>query len=92
MMFWSDKNSLLKCIRLCTSPLQYEVEQDCEGRMHFMNKKLDKSVRELIERNKSTEIKATENIKSLEDRFTSVEKKIEDVNQKFPIILSLIYK
>ena len=91
MMFWANRKSRLKCIRLCISAFQDEDEQDWEGRIRFMDKKLDKSIRELIESNKSAEIKATESIKSVESKVndisislekknTSVEGKISDVN------------
>ena len=90
MMFWTNKKSLLKCIRLCTSAFQDEEEQDWEGRIRFMDKKLDRSIRELVESNKLAEIKATENSKSietkipkaLEGKFTSVEGKISSVEGK----------
>ena len=88
MMFWTHKHSLLKCIRLCNSGFQDDEEQDWEGRIRFMDKKLDKNIRELIESNKLAENKATENIqsmekmisKSLEGKFVSVEKKISDIS------------
>ena len=53
-----------------------------------MDKKLDKSIRELVESNKLAEIKASENSKSiekeipkaLEGKFTSVEGKIRETS------------
>ena len=47
MMFWTNKHSLLKCIRLCNSAFQDEEEQDWEGRIRFIDKKLDKSIKDL---------------------------------------------
>ena len=88
MMFWTKKKSLLKYIRLCNSAFQDEDEQDWEGRMRFMDKKLDKSIKELMESNKAAETKAAESSKSietniaksnttLEGRFASVEQNIK---------------
>ena len=66
MMFWSNKQSDLKYIRLCDSAFPDEEEQDWEGRIRFMDKKFDKNIKELIESNKVVETKATENTKSME--------------------------
>ena len=93
MMFWTKKESLLKYIRLCSSAFQDEEEQDWEGRIRFMDKKLDKSIKELIESNKSAETKATGSSKLieininksnmvLEGKFTSLEGKIALVEGK----------
>ena len=65
MMFLTNKKSLLKCIRLCNSAFQDE-EQDWEGRIRFMDKKFDKGIKELIESNKVSEIKASESSTSIE--------------------------
>ena len=52
MMFWKNRKSLLKCMRLCNSTFQDEKDEDCGGRVRFMVKKLDKSIRELTQSNK----------------------------------------
>ena len=95
MMFWSNKQSLLKSIRLCNFAFIGEEEQDWEGRIRFLDKKLDRNFRELIENNRLTETKASEGIKSIEtsinksntsleckinDRGTLVESKISDIS------------
>ena len=86
MMFWANQQSPLKCIRLCNSAFQDEEEQDWEGRIRFMDKKLDKSIKELIDSNKRAETRGNENnksitteIKSLQGKFTSVESKISNI-------------
>ena len=90
MMFWTNKHSPLKYIRLCNSAFNDEEEQDWEGRIRFMDKKLDKSVKDIIESNRASEIKAIESSKSIEDKidvslegkFPSVEGKIKAVEDK----------
>ena len=90
MMFWSNKQSDLKYIRLCDSAFPDEEEQDWEGRIRFMDKKFDKNIKELIESNKVVETKATENTKSMEKeinksfegKFTSLEGKIASMESK----------
>ena len=77
MMFWTNKQSLLKCIRLCNYAFQDDEEQDWEGRIRFMDKKLDRSIKELIESNKAIETKIE---KSLEEKIASVEGKISGVS------------
>ena len=99
IMFWSSKVSLLKCIRLCNTAFQDEEKQDWEGRILFMNKRLDKSIGELTENNKIAETKAADRsismegkIMSVEGKITSVEGKMDDLNKKFKIILNIISK
>ena len=70
MMFWANKQSLLKCIRLCNSAFQDEEEQDWEGRIRFMDKKLDKSIKELIESNKLAEKKLLKIVNQLKQRLS----------------------
>lgn len=69
MMFWTNEKSRLKYIRLCMSGFEDEDEQDLEERIAFMDKKLDKNMKELIESNKLAENKATENNKSIESKL-----------------------
>ena len=69
MMFWTNEKSRLKYIRLCMSGFEDEDEQDLEERIGFMDKKLDKNMKELIESNKLAENKATENNKSIESKL-----------------------
>ena len=91
MMFWTKKTSLLQCIRLCTTAFQDEEVQDWEGRIRFMDKKFDRSIKELIESNTLAENKATESSKSieaninksnmmLEGKFASVEGRISGIS------------
>ena len=47
MMFWTNRNSLLKHIRLCNFAFVNEEGQDWEGRIRFIDKKLDKSIKDL---------------------------------------------
>ena len=53
MMFWTNKESQLLCIRVCKSAFQDEEDQEWEGRMRFMDKKLDKGIKELTDSNNS---------------------------------------
>ena len=91
MMFWASKSSQLKCIRLCSSAFEGEEDQDWEGRIRFMDKKLDKGIRELTESNlaignkinessKLAEVKSDESNKSIENKIDSIESKITDLS------------
>ena len=89
MMFWTKKESELKCIRLCKSAFQDEENQDWEGRIRFLDKKLDKSIKELTDSNQffgkaikeistSIEIKMKASIDSLDSNMQStVESKMK---------------
>ena len=90
MMFWVNKQPHLKFIRLCNSAFQDEEDQDWEGRIRFMDKKLDKSIKELIESNTIAGNKANDSSKAietninnsstlLEGKITSVEGNISDI-------------
>ena len=88
MMFWSNKQSLLKHLRLCNSAFQDEDDQDWEGRIRFIDKKLDKSFRELTDKlgetrptedSKSIETSINKSTTSMEGKFSSVESKISDI-------------
>ena len=72
MMFWAKKKSPLKYIRLCNYVFQSEEDQDWEGRMRFMDNKIDKGIKDLIKSDKSIET-------LLEGKFSSVENKISDI-------------
>ena len=86
MMFWTNKQSVLKYIRLCNSAFQDEDDQDWEGRIRFMDKKLDKSIKELTESNIVAVTKANEGSKSIEANINkssiSLEGKIQSVESK----------
>ena len=45
MMFWFNKQSLLKCIRLRNSAFQDEDDKNWEGRIRFMDRKFDNSIK-----------------------------------------------
>ena len=72
MMFWKNKQSGLKYVRLCNSAFLDGEEQDWEGRIRFMEKKFDKNTKELLESNKSIE-------KNISNSIASVEKKLESI-------------
>ena len=57
MMTWSKKKSPLKYIILCNYFFKDEEEQYWEGRIRFIDSKIDKNIKELIESNNSIEIK-----------------------------------
>ena len=84
MMFWSNKQSILKHLRLCNSAFQGEDDQEWEGRIRFMDKKLDKTLREIID--KIGEAQPTESSKSIEtfinNSTTSMEGNISSLNSK----------
>ena len=94
MMFWTNEQSLLKYIRLCNFAFQDEEEQDWEGRIRFIDRKIDKSIKELIESNKLSDTKVIASSKSieikieegkfplLESKITSMEGKITSVECK----------
>ena len=98
MMFWSNKQSLLKCIRLCNSAFQNEKDEDWEGRIRFMDKKLDKNIKEMVESNKVVVAKANENSKALEEtidkslkgKFGSMEGKMSDISESLQDKISSI--
>ena len=66
MMFWANKNSPLKYMRLCDVAFQHGEGQDWEGRIRFMDKKLDKNLKELSDRNREIGRKIDESSKAAE--------------------------
>ena len=89
MMFWSNKKSLLKCIRLCNYAFQGEEDHDWEGRIRFLDKKLDRNFSGLVKSNEIAEVKASDSSKlietkiaPLEGRFASIESTIKLVDSK----------
>ena len=66
MMFWANKHSPLKYMRLCDVAFQREDGQDWEGRIRFMDKKLDNNLKELSDRNREIGLKIDESSKAAE--------------------------
>ena len=79
IMFWAQNYSMLKYIRLCNSAFRDGEDQDWEGRIRFMDKKLDRNMREIAQSNRFVEIKIAESSKLVESKATSAENKIASV-------------
>ena len=96
MMFWKKKESVLKCLRLCSSGFEEGEEMDWEGKMRFMDKKLERSIKELGDSNKSAITSIETKIKELVDSNKStiglMDTKINDINRKIEIILNCVNK
>ena len=60
MIFWANKQSLLKYIRLCHRAFQDYQDQDWEGKIRFIENKLDMNIKEVAQGNKSIRKKIKE--------------------------------
>ena len=75
MFFWTSRITDTKYIKICTNAFEVEDDQGWEGRMRFMDKKLEKLAPQIRAANKSLETK----IASVETNIRSLDGKIEEI-------------
>ena len=71
MMFWTKRDSPLKYIKLCKSAFEDEEEQDWQGIIRFIDRKLDATSKEFSESNDGIGRSITEASASIEENVKS---------------------
>ena len=81
MFFWANRLSHAKYMKICTNAFEGEGEddQDWEGRMRFMDKRLEKIAPQI----KNLDEKTSAANKSFENKIALVDTKIEETKQFF---------
>ena len=90
MIFWGKRDTELKYIKVCSSAIEGEEDtEDWEGRMRFMDRKLDRAIAILSKSQEKTgpqtasiEVKVKELGKSMSTKFSLVESRVASVEAK----------